>query len=299
MDPTGSPTGIEGQSGLDWIADYRCETGEGPLWHPGEHRLYWLDIPPGRLFRYEPGTGRHEQVYEAGEAVGGFTVQADGALLLFGARGSVRLWREGSLETVIEEIPEEREGRFNDVIADPEGRVFCGTMPVGERPGRLYRLERDGRLVTVLEDAGLSNGMGFAPDPSRFYHTDTAKGTITRFRYDPATGGLTDGQAIIRVPAAAGAPDGMAVDAEGDIWSARWGGGEVFRYRPDGQEKERVAFPARKVSSIAFAGDDSETAYVTTAGGGDKATEGAGAGALFRVRLGVRGRPAFPSRIRL
>ncbi len=298
MDPTGSPTGIEG-GGIDWIADYRCETGEGPRWHPLERRIYWLDIPPGRIFRYEPSTGRHEQVFEAGEAIGGITVQEDGALLLFGARGRVSRWREGNLETLIEEIPEEREGRFNDVIADPEGRVFCGTMPVGERPGRLYRLERDGTLATVLEDAGLSNGMGFGPDPTVFYHTDTAKGTISRFRYDAESGALSEGQVVVRVEPEAGAPDGLAIDAGGDLWSARWGGGGVVRYAADGSEKERVAFPAKKVSSIAFAGDDSETAYVTTAGGGDKATEGAGAGALFRVRLGVGGGPAFLSRVGL
>jgi sugar lactone lactonase YvrE len=45
------------------IADYACETGENPLWHPIERRLYWCDIPNGRLFRYDPATGTHEQCY--------------------------------------------------------------------------------------------------------------------------------------------------------------------------------------------------------------------------------------------
>ena len=39
------------------LADYECETGEGPLWHPDERKVYWLDIPLGRLFRYDPETG--------------------------------------------------------------------------------------------------------------------------------------------------------------------------------------------------------------------------------------------------
>ena len=57
---------------LELIADYACETGEGPLWHPTEQRLYWTDIPAGKLFRYDPKTGHHEQFY-SGEVVGGFT----------------------------------------------------------------------------------------------------------------------------------------------------------------------------------------------------------------------------------
>src|SRR5690348_1989432 len=125
---------------LEVICDYRCEIGENPLWHDIEKRLYWCDIPTGRLFRYDPGNGKHEQFYQ-GEIVGGFTIQADGSLLLFMAHGAVKLWRKGSLTTLIDEIPEERETRFNDVIADPAGRVFCGTMPAGPRPGRLYRLD--------------------------------------------------------------------------------------------------------------------------------------------------------------
>src|ERR1700730_10537843 len=97
------------------IADYQCKTGEGPLWHPLEKRVYWTDIPNGKLFRYDPATGQHERCY-AGDPVGGFTIQSDGSLLLFGERGSVSLWRGGAPEVMIGELPGEREGRFNDVI---------------------------------------------------------------------------------------------------------------------------------------------------------------------------------------
>ena len=118
------------------IADTRCVTGEGPLWHPSERRVYWVDIPTGRMFRYDPATAQHEQCYQ-GEVVGGFTIQADGALLLFMARGAVKIWREGTLTEVVQEIPEERDTRFNDVIADPAGRVFCGTMSAEARPTKI------------------------------------------------------------------------------------------------------------------------------------------------------------------
>jgi len=280
------------------IADYACVTGEGPLWHEDEQRLYWVDIPRGRIFRYDPASGRHEQVY-AGDAVGGFTIQADGALLLFMTRGAIKTWRSGELRTILPEIPDERASRFNDVIADPEGRVFCGTMPTPERLGRLYRLDPDGTLTHVLDGIDVSNGMGFTPDLTGVYHTESNRRTIYRFDYDRASGTLSNRRTFVTTPPDEGVPDGMAVDAEGHVWSARWDGGALYRYAPGGSLERRVPFPAKKVSSVTFGGPDWTDAYLTTAGGNDKATEGAGAGALFRVRLGVRGTPPFRSRIGL
>ena len=278
------------------VADYQCITGEGPLWHPDEKRVYWLDIPTGRMFRYEPATGKHEQCYQ-GEVVGGFTIQDDGALLLFMARGAVKIWREGQLTTVIEEIPDERTTRFNDVIADPMGRVFCGTMPTKERLGRLYRLDPDGTLTKLLEGIGCSNGMGFTPDRKHMYYTDSPKREIYIFDYDQDSGAITNRRVFVRTPEGEGIPDGMTVDAEGYVWGARWDGGCLVRYAPDGTEVLRIQFPAKKVSSVTFGGEDYTDIYVTTAGGNKKETEGWGAGGLFRINLGIRGVPEFRSRI--
>lgn len=290
------------------IADYQCVVGEGPLWHPDERAVYWTDIPTGRLFRYEPSSGRHEQIY-AGEQVGGFTLQEDGKLLLFMERGKVAtLSRDGTLTTLIEEIPAERETRFNDVIADPRGRVFCGTISPrwneGERDnprGRLYRLDPDLTLTVMLEGVGVSNGMGFTPDRRGMYYTDTHTRDISLLDYDEETGALSNRRTFVRVTGGddEGAPDGMTMDAEGCVWSARWGGGCLVRYAPDGRELTRIRFPARKVSSAIFGGPDYADLYVTTAGGQQKDVDGPGAGALFRVRPGVRGLPEFRSRVGL
>ncbi len=278
------------------IADYACVVGEGPLWHPDERRLYWLDIERGRMFRYDPASNRHEIVYED-EPVGGATLQEDGSLLLFGAHGAVRHWRDGRLSTLIAELPGEREGRFNDVIADPAGRVFCGTMPIGERPGRLYQLDTSAGMSVVLPEVGLPNGMGFTPDRRQLYHTDTKARTIYLSDYDEASGTLSNQRIFVQISEDLGVPDGMTVDAEGFVWSANWGGGVLLRFAPDGSETMRISFPASNVSSVTFGGDDYTDIYVTTAGGEDKSTNGPGAGALFRVRLGIRGVPEFRSRV--
>jgi D-xylonolactonase len=276
------------------VADYACHTGENPLWHPLEKRLYWVDIPQGRLFRYDPATGEHEQCLQT-EPIGGFTIQEDGALLLFMARGAIRLWNGEFGPTIVESIEAELDSRFNDVIADPEGRVFGGTMASESHQGRLYRLDTDGMLTVVLEELGCPNGMGFTPDLRQMYFTDSGAGCIYVFDYDRASGEISNQQVFLQVSGDEGKPDGMTVDAAGNVWSASWDGGCLIQYSPQGRELQRIAFPAKKVSSAVFGGESYTDLYITTAGGGRKPTEGDGAGCLFKLENAGQGRPEFSS----
>jgi D-xylono/L-arabinono-1,4-lactonase len=281
------------------VANVDCVTGEGPLWHPEERSLYWVDIPNGRLYRYDPGRDEHSLVF-SGPPIGGFTLQEDGSLLLLMAKGAIAIWREGEgLQMVLDEIPAMRETRFNDVIADPAGRVFCGTMPRPDGPALLYRLDPDGSLTLVLDDVGLSNGLGFTPNRRGMYYTDTRKQKIYLFDYDEATGAVANQRVFVDVPEVEGEghPDGMTVDAEGKVWSARWDGHCLVQYTPEGTEIRRVSFPVPKVSCVTFGGDDYTDMYVTTASVGNRAQEGPLAGSLFHLNLGVKGVPEYRSRI--
>lgn len=93
-----------------------CCLGESPIWHPNEQCLYWCDVERGRLLRFGPAGSTIEELYR-GEPIGGITLEADESLLLFMARGAVRKCSKGQLSTIIEDVPDERETRFNDVIA--------------------------------------------------------------------------------------------------------------------------------------------------------------------------------------
>lgn len=285
-------------SRVERVADIRAHTGEGPLWHPDDRRLYWVDIPAGRLYRYDPSTDEYDHVYETdGTPLGGFTIEADGALLLF-THGSINRWCPET-ETVEPVTEIDAETRFNDVIADPEGRVFCGTMPGERELGDLYRLDLDGTATVVREAVDIANGMGFSSDHETFYFTESEAHRIYAFEYDRSTGELSNERTFVEIPPNDGIPDGMTVDEDEYIWSARWNGGRVVRYDPDGTPVGEIDCPARKVSSVTFGGPDYRDLYLTTAlTDGDRATEGAGAGALFRVPdVGVRGVPEFRSRI--
>lgn len=279
------------------VVDSTCTTGENPLWHPDEAVLYWCDIPNGDLYRFDPDTGTHAVVYDIDRAIGGFTIQTDGSLLLFESEGRVERWADGTVERVVESIPAEADSRFNDVIADPQGRVFGGTMPTADRLGRLYRIDTDGSPQVVHDGLDIPNGLAFTRDHETMYVTESDAHTIHRFDYDEATGHLTNREPFLETPEALGVPDGMTIDASGGVWSARWNGNALVRYTSDGTETERIEFPTRKVASVTFGGADYRDIYVTTAGGDDRASEGEGAGALYRLRADVQGREEHRSAI--
>ena len=106
-------------------------------------------------------------------------------------------------------------------------------MSTRERLGRLYRLDHDGTMTKILEGIGTSNGMGFTPDRKQMYYTDSPKHEIYLFDYEQATGDITNQRVFVRTQGG-GAPDGLTVDAEGYVWSARWDGGS-----PDGRTPDR------------------------------------------------------------
>lgn len=290
--PVSSPDSVT----MELIADYACEVGENPLWHPIERRLYWTDIAGGRLFRFDPTSALHEECYH-GRPVGGFTVQADGSLLLFMDRGTIASWRNGNLTEVIRDIPAELNSRFNDVIADPRGRVFCGTMSTPECAGRLYRLDQDATLHCVAEGVACSNGMAFSRDRRLFYHTDSLAHEIYVYDYDVETGELRNRRVFARFGEADGLPDGATFDREGRLWSALWDGSCIVCLRQDGTVEKKIPLPTKKVSSLIFGGDRYSDLYVTTAGGNKKAENGDTAGSLFRLKVQTSGFPEFLSRI--
>ncbi|WP_251328281.1 SMP-30/gluconolactonase/LRE family protein [Haloplanus pelagicus] len=283
------------------VADYGCQVAEGPIWHPDDEALYWIDVPAGSLFRYRPETDEHAHVFES-DLIAGITVEADGSLLLFEDGGVVRrLDTETWDATPVLDITEEADTRFNDVIADPAGRVFAGTMPTDRHPGRLYRLDPDGTYHRLIDDLALPNGLGFTTERDALYLTESKANRIRRYAYEETSGQLSDRTVFAEVDHGDGLPDGLAVDTTGHVWSAEWNGGQLVRYDDSGTVVEKVSCPAETVASLTFGGENYETAYVTTGLGyyerRSKAELGRAAGALLATDLGVEGRPQFRSRI--
>ena len=88
----------------------------------------------------------------------------------------------------------------------------------------------------------------------------------------------------------------MAVDENGEVWSARWGGHAIIHHGTDGQVKGRIDMPVPTVSSCFFGGPQLATLYVTTAGG--KAGQDTADGTIYAVNMDVRGKTEPLSKVR-
>lgn len=272
-------------------ASQLCQLAENPLWDERANCVYWTDIPAGKIFCMDYRTGQHRTVYQ-GEPVGGFTLQENGDLLLFRTNDIVLLDSSRRISKVID-FADEGMKRFNDVIADPSGRVFAGT--IGDHPkGGLYRIEADGDVTKLFSGTGCSNGMGFSPDLSRFYWTCSTTRQIFQFNYDLETGAISNRTLFYATTAEEGIPDGLTVDSEGYVWSARWGGSAIIRHAPDGTPGVKVLFPVVNVTSLCFGGPQLNELFATAAqpDGNKKPVEG-----LLRTSVDFRGRLEYRSRL--
>lgn len=283
---------------MEWSeCEPRLNLGEGPLWHPVWKELLVVDVPSGEIHRFDARLTSKGSL-STGRPTSAVTWQQDGSILCFHDRGEIsRIGAAGEAPQVILALPEEADGMFNDVTADPNGRVLCGALPVGDRPGRLYALHPDGSHDLLLDDLLEPNGLAFSPDGRVLYFADSVGQKVWRMDYDPGTGRV-DARCPFWQTSGDELPDGVTVDAQGAILCAVWRGGCVVRLSQTGVVERFWNLPARRITSIAFGDRDLDVLYVTSArqdgpeGPGDES-----AGAVFRLPGCGRGRPEWPSRL--
>jgi sugar lactone lactonase YvrE len=273
----------------------QCQLGEGPVWDPDRGLLWWVDILAGHVHSIDPSTGARAR-FDAGDAVGAVGLTASGGLVLALADGFALAGSDGQGLTRVPGFAIDRTVlRFNDGTPDPWGNFTAGTMAwneSGNPPGSLYRLTPDGAVTELFGGVGLSNGLDWTDDRRLFYYADTNHDRVDLFDCDPDTGALSRRRPFV----VATQPDGLTLDAEGCLWLAVWGSGELRRYTPDGRLDTVVRLPAWQVTSAAFGGPDLSTLYITCAWEGltpAERTEQPHAGDIFACAPGVSGRPAF------
>lgn len=286
------------------IVDARNATGESPVWQAQEMALYWVDIPAGRLHRWQPD----------GKTA---SWQADEMLACI-ARSPAGHWL-GAQETGLFKLTPQTDGRlsadklagveharaqmrFNDGRCDRQGRFWASTMQTNmgaDAVGALYRYDPKndgvvGHLAAQIEDLIVPNGLAFSPDGRTMYLSDShpSRQLVWAFDYDIDSGTPHNRRVFIDMNNHPGRPDGAAVDAEGCYWICAIDAGQVLRFTPDGKLDRAISLPVKKPTMCAFGGDRLDTLFVTSIRPqGIDLSDQPLAGGVFALNPGVKGLP--------
>lgn len=280
---------------LRWCA----VVGESPVWHPQEQALYWVDIQGKQIHRFDPLSSENTS-FELPEIVTCIALRAAGGLVITLRKhfatfdpATRRLERIGEVE------PNLPNNRFNDGKCDPQGRFWAGTMDAVDwsaPAGNLFRLDADQSITLRQSNVICSNGTCWSPNGRLMYYTESFRYTIFVYDFDAATGAITNRRPFVTLDENGGGfPDGMAVDADGFVWSNMVGLGQIRRYDPHGKLESLVELPVPRATDCTFGGADLKTLFVTSARETMSPPELAAAplsGSLFTLDCEVPGLPA-------
>jgi sugar lactone lactonase YvrE/DNA-binding IclR family transcriptional regulator len=296
LQPVDVPQGADAFT-AECLVDARALLGECPTWSPRDGALYWVDILTPAIHRYDTLTGADTEV-KLGTMVSLAIPKATGGLLVATPGGLMTYSDETKMLAPLCHPEADRPGnRYNDGKCDRMGRLWVGSLDMGTAAnrGNLFRVDPDGSWKKMDSGFTIANGLGWSPDNTKMYFTDTFRRTVYVYDFDLRAGTIANRRALITFAADDGVPDGLTVDEEGCLWIAVWDAWRIVRYAPDGREMQRIRMPVPRPTSCCFGGANLDTLYITSAS--VRLNEAALAaaplsGALFSLRLqGVRGLP--------
>jgi sugar lactone lactonase YvrE len=271
--------------------------GETPVWSVAEQALYWVNCEePPRLRRWDPASGAQKS-WPMPERIGGFVLRATGGPVVTIASGVYDLDVDSGELTLRAKSPVDPAVRLHESGCDRRGRLWVGgydgRLSFDNRDVRgaaLCRLEGK-RLVPVVENMGLTNGLAFSPDGGTIYFHDSTARVVQQGDLDQATGAISNIRLFIALLDDEYI-DGAAIDVEGGYWAAMVLNGEVRRYRPDGSVDRTIKLPFSDPTKVAFGGPDLRTLYVTSAKLEFPGRKGWGInGTLYALQPGIAGLP--------
>jgi len=284
---------------VELVLDTKSDLGEGAIWNYKTGELIWVDITGKILNFYTPKLKNNKEML-TGQMIGTVVPAESGKMMVALENGFYQLDPETGAKKLIANPEEDIPGnRFNDGKCDPAGRFWAGTMSTtGKRQaGALYRLDADGSVHKMIDNVGTSNGIVWSPDYTKMYYIDTPTRKVMAWDYNNVTGEISNPKPAVEVPEEMGYPDGMTIDADGNVWIALWSGSAVGCWNPEtGELLRTIDVPAKNVTSVAFGDDDLGTLYITTARTGTSEEELEKfplAGGVFKTRPGVKGVEAF------
>ncbi len=278
-----------------------AELGESARWDSRRSELLWVDILRGRVVRStvnDDGSLAIVRTYELPMSVGAIApIVGDDGWLLAAGTGFVHLSPDGTFRVLSAAAP--TGSRMNDAACDSLGRCWAGSLADDHRDGggALFRLDQRGHVEQMLDGLTIPNGIGWSLDGRTMYLVDSAPRSVHAFDFDGEHGTISGQRVLITFPEEVGSPDGLTVDANGNLWVAIHGGGQVRRHAPDGALLEVHRVPATQSTCAAFGGAGLHRLYVTTATEfwtDEQREADPSAGLVYRIETDAIGLPAAP-----
>jgi len=272
----------------------QCTLGESPLWHAERKCCFWVDIENGILyeFNWAKNSTRHWKFnYRLTLVLQG---KNDQLILALDARIARFDLETEQIEWLVY-VEKGSETRCNDGACDSLGRLWVGTMHLTNRKGTgaLYFIDKDIKVQKKINNTSVSNGITWSLNNSRLYYIDSPTQVVQSFIFEEKTGEIVFEKNVIQIPNKMGSPDGMALDEEGMLWIAHWGGFGIYRWNPQkGELIEKIEVPVPQVSSCSFVGENLDNLLITTARENmkeDELKKYPQSGDTFLVKLNVKG----------
>jgi len=268
--------------------------------------VWWSDVIAGGIHGLWPD-GRTQSFNADRMWTGGVMVNEDGSVLSTGAGGI--MWNNpetGKSGWLLNEIDGKPINGVNEMVPDGTGGIFFGTNDIEmvlagkpSRPTQLYRLTVDRQLIKLADGLNFTNGIMYDARLKRFYCNDSFVATYAFDVLPDLT--LANKRVLVdKVDV-----DGMALDAEGNVWITGFRSSEIIRRRPDGSSLPDVPTPGGAITQIRFGGSDMRDVYINTvpADAGDRLAVGElpteKTSVLYRGRSETPGAPVVASRFKL
>ncbi len=241
------------------------KVGTSPVWDARNRRVVWGDSLGGALnWINNDGAAASLPVSNLPGAI----VAYDGGRAVVASRDGISIvdYLNNRRIALSHPEPDEVLRRFSVAKMGPDGRVWVGTLqPVaaeGAANGRLYAFGRDGLLEKVLDLERGAKGLCWSPNGSFLYLTEAGSQTILRFEMNRDTGRPDNPRRFAR-HIGTGTPNGIAVDVQGCVWAAIYGGWQIARFNPSGDLIGSIELPVPLPTGLCFAGKGLQDLFVT------------------------------------
>ncbi|MBE6550025.1 MAG: SMP-30/gluconolactonase/LRE family protein [Ruminococcaceae bacterium] len=275
---------------MEIISKKRCIIGEGPIWNEKEGLLYFTNSREQEICVLDIYT---KELKIIPTEVGGVAIAFDKSNRMIVSRRDGIFYLEDNIATPLYDTNKHQILHGNDMKVGPDGRIYVGTQSSkrlglsNNVDGKLYSIDKDGNVRTLLDALLLSNGMDWSMDETRFYHTDSATRIIKEYLFDKVTGDIefTDKSVYVQ------GVDGFTIDENDLLYVACWGQGHIAVVDTrDMTVIDHIDVPAKIPASCAFAGKGMNELVVVTADYKNASATDEYAGYTFKKEMSVCGR---------